>query len=285
MLKGQIDIDLEFTAGTIIFVILVTILFFMILGPLVGVEYSLMASMDEIKATEFANLAKARILDKFGNGMGDLEYDNLDVMVAFNPSELGLGNNYIWIEDLTSGKSWKMGGERGKIRRDIFATISSSFLPVTDESTAVMEAGKEYLIQVYNVGREEKNMMFDIYEDYICSSESENPTSSLYKSLDCGEISGLVKTNADLNYIKSDILTPVRNKAKTSSLARIVPLNDVIAGRLPVSGMRFGDLEKCTENERNYLCFRVMGDNVLPAKIHIEIEKGRELVTPVKSGS
>jgi len=278
MLKGQLDIDIEFMGGTIVFIALALIMFIEILLPLLAMDYNMVTSEEEIRIVEFANLAKARFAELLGNGNGDIAYEKLEKQVGKGLAGVGLADNYLLIEDLRTGKSFEFPGTKGKTKHDVYSTISSSYKAVMSESLVVMEGGEEYIVHIYKI-KDEGDISLDIYQDCVCSQDGPGTDGTgKYKTLGCDDIS-------DLELVEKGVVTHVMGKATNaryrdiSQVARVKPENDITAGDLVITGMSLGKTWGCTESPGEHLCVRLMGDFVLPARIHVELGKGGELVT------
>ena len=107
MLKGQLDVDIEFMGGTIIFIALAVIMFVEVMVPLLGADWTLITSDKEIRSVIFANLARAHFLNETGNGKGDIAYDKLEAQTGKGLAGPGLSGNYISIKSLVSSDSWE----------------------------------------------------------------------------------------------------------------------------------------------------------------------------------
>jgi hypothetical protein len=285
MLKGQTGTDLEYTMSTIIFVFTCTTLFLEVLLPLIFLNYTLSTSSEQMRAIEFANIAESRMTRDFGNGNGDLDYERIYQISGIGA--LGLGNNYIIINSLSTADEWAYGSPiEGSYKHNIFTTIGSSYLDVQNEKKTVLSKGREYLIHIYATGIDKGSISFDIYSDYICSvamqggdaaGKMQSPLTSA-----CSEITVLARQEAGESELR-DMASTASNTG-TKKVARIVPKNDIAAEQLIVAGMKLGSCRDAS-TKRGYECIRFVGDFVLPAKMHAEVARGSDFTSaPSDSG-
>lgn len=272
MLKGQLDVDIEFMGGAIIFVILSLIMFVEILAPLLVVDYTMVTSKDDIRALVTANLAKSRFEEKLGDGNGNMVQDNLDKQVAKGLEGLDATSDLVIVEGIDKEVAWAFGSGEGERMHDIYSTVTSSHAPVDSESQVVMENGKEYMVHAYLIGDPGKNMAFDIYQDYLCGSGGSGPEESgEYRLVSCDEISDLELVEGDIeSYLRGMIV-----EARTGSrVARVKPGSDVTAADLETAGIAFGSLQACSDtggtSMGTYLCTRHVGDFVIPVKVSVQ---------------
>ena len=150
MLKGQaFDVDIEFMGGTIIFIGLALIMFLEILLPLLAVDYVMVTSEEDIKGVVFANLVKSRMINRIGNGDGDIEYTELGTLREGGLAGIGLAANYVMVEDMHTEHSFDFPGKRATVKHDVYATLYSPYKPVMSVSRTVLVKGEEYIVHIY----------------------------------------------------------------------------------------------------------------------------------------
>ncbi len=276
MLKGQLDIDIELMGGTIIFIALTLIMFMEILLPLLVVNYNMETSMEDVRAVEFANLAKARMIANIGSGNGDIDCVRLEALQKKGLRDIGLASNYLLVEDLHKGTTFEFSGKEGETKHDIYATLSSRFLPVTASSDIVMQGHDEYLVHIYKLS--DDSIAMDIQHADSCIMHSQGDVEETrYKAAGCDDISSqeLIEEDAEA-HLKGKV-SKVRDGGD-SQFARVKPQSDITAGELVVTGMELGKTWGCIDSSDSQVCIRVIGDFVFPARIHVELAEGRDIV-------
>lgn len=271
MLKGQLDVDIEFMGGAIVYVILSLIMFTEILAPLLVVDYTMSTSKDDIRALVAANLAKSRMEEKLGDGNGNMVQHDLDTQLAKGLEGMDTTSDLVIVEGVDREVAWSFGSGEGEGMQEIYSTVTSTHAPVVSESQIVMESGNEYVVHAYAFGDTGNNIAIDIYQDYLCGSFGSGPgTAEEYRLVSCDEISDLQLVEGDVESYLRGIIVNARTE---SGLARVKPGYDVTVADLETAGMEFGSLEACSDMSGSmdtYICPREVGDFVFPVKVSVQ---------------
>ncbi|MBN2330736.1 MAG: hypothetical protein JXC85_02875 [Candidatus Aenigmarchaeota archaeon] len=278
MLKGQLDIDIEMMGGTMIFIALTLIMFMEILLPLLVVNYNMETSMEDIRAVEFANLAKARMIDQIGDGEGDIDYARLEALQGSSLGDIGLASNYLLVEDLIKGTTFEFAGKRGKTEHDVYATLSSRFLPSIESSDIVMQGNNEYFVHIYSLSEDGKSIAVDIQDAGSCVMYSQGDIKeSRFKAAGCDDFTSkqVVEDGAEA-LIRGEVSNAM--DSGESQFVRVKPKSDISAGDIVVTGMKLGKSWGCRDSGDPQVCIRQIGDFVFPARIHVELAEGSDIV-------
>jgi hypothetical protein len=278
MLKGQAHTEMNMYSGTLIFFIVSVAIFLALIAPIIYGYGTTGSTENEIRAIEFCNFARQRLLDVMGDG-SDIRYSSIELEAARNMTGLGLSENYMNVENVYTGEYWKFGGDSGRFEHDAFSTVKSEYRNVEEKRETVMSAGKYYLVSSYVVGSE-GSVAVDVYESIMCSDAAGG---SGYRVLSCSNVSVLPAEAGDVDGLRDSVIVPVSTGVKGSAIAMIRPDSDVSAGDLLIAGRKMGSGTECIEKD-GMMCFRVMGDYVFPVKIHTEMEKDASLSADVAAG-
>ena len=283
MLKGQTYLDTEFAIGSLVFIGVIFLIIITVLGPLVFVSVTAGSSENGIKALEYANIAKWRLLNLRGDGEGDISYHSMVSDLAAGQVGLGLARNSMFIEDLSTDSQWVFAKGSEKNEHDVFSTMSTPYLPVSEPSAKLMEANGEYMVHIYRIGPHKKDVAVDVYgNEYICGAKGRSANSlGDFVTMGCEEASSAEKGESDAGDLK-DIITNFRNTGGDEEyvLLRLLFKSDVTAKDIVPGGMKFGDEWDCPpDSDGDYLCVRRMGDYVLPVRIHVEIANDAGMVS------
>jgi hypothetical protein len=274
MLKGSFHTDTNLFWGTLIFVIFSLTMMMAFIGPFDINHSTTVENAGKIRALEFANLARFRLIQHMGNARGDIEYGELQEREESGISDLGLAENYILVEDLRSGEEWEFGDKSGKNVHETFATISAGFLPVEEDKTLLMKKGSEYILSIYRAAESKGSVIVDVYGQPECSEDGksgDHPVPS------CTELSALEKAEVAGKEI-TEAVTRVKN-VEESELMWILAKKDIDAESLVPKGMRFAETGECAGSQKSRLCFRLMGEFISPAKIRAELKNKAQFVS------
>ena len=285
MLKGQMDIDIEFSAGTIIFIAILLLLLTLAVAPLIAFSINTATSSDELRSMEYANLAAGRLAAFAGTGT-ETEYLKMSSMSAKGPQSLGLSDNFMKLSTIPSGGTWVFDGKKGRVEHTVYLTMKSPIMPVLDKKQTILESGRDYVIHAYRL--DEHNMAVDIYSSYTCSDTA--AVNGNYRPVACSSLSVLQNQLMGADDIKKQIVTPVFN-GEDDILAWIEPEAGISAKEiLPESGLKrivtetFSGSWECDSTRGKKVCIRFAGDFAVPLKLDIDMETRAEYTSGLDYG-
>jgi hypothetical protein len=276
---GLLDIDMELMGGTIIFVLVALIMFAEVLGPLMYVDYTMSTATDEVKAVEFSNLARMRLISMAGDGRSSI--DSVKVSSFRTTGEFGLGSNYVTLSSLANGQTWSFGRPQEGYKHDIYSTVTVPWIDIPLQKSVMLRKGNVYIIHIYKIQDGEKNIAFDIYPGTSCGDGA--PAQQAFRPLSCSQAEGLVTVEAGASDLKSAVA--VVSGTGLPKIFRINATADITPERLLIDDKKF---EYCGSATRftNYQCFRLIGKYAMPVRMHVEISPGKDIITvPRASGS
>lgn len=281
MLKGQMDIDIEFTAGTLIFIAIILLVLTLAIAPLISLSVTSASSTDEAKSIEYANLAASRLAAVAGTGT-ETEYSKMSSMSSLGPQSLGLADNYMKLNTIPEGGKWVFKGKKGTLEREAYMTMKTPIIPVTDKDTRVLVRGREYVIHAY--GLNDNNMAVDIYSYYSCAGN--NALKGNFRPLSCSSLETLRKAEMSADDIKTQVVMPVFNSMqKTEIIAWIVASADVNADDMLPEKRALSDNWECNDTRGKKVCIRLAGDYSVPVSINIDMERNAEYTSGLAYGN
>ncbi|MCK4714421.1 MAG: hypothetical protein KAT35_02515, partial [Candidatus Aenigmarchaeota archaeon] len=223
------------------------------------------------------------LLREAGSPDGSIDYMTMSALAPYGSIRLGLGENYMVLEDITTDKEWVFGGEKGAIEHSIFTSMHTQVIPVVDKDETVMEKGTDYILHSYRI--DENNIALDIYTSQICSFSPTTPDETKrYRDIACDEISALGKNLMGKKDIQDQVVGPVANGAAEHVTAWVVPSVRMEAGDMTPRRMRLSDNWECDDDGNVNLCVRFFGDYNIPLKLSIDMERKAEFVRHLEYG-
>jgi hypothetical protein len=270
MLKGQLDIDIEFMGGTIIFVALGCLLYLMIIAPLMAVQYATSEAGSNVGSMGYSNYVKRSLLDARGDG-GMVSRAGLSLAASSGQHPAGAGAGYVAVTDMLGLAEWVFDGEKDKTSsHETFAVMSTDVLPVPVGSFAVMERGKDYVLHSYKAAG---TLMLDIHYDVICGNASrENP--STFTAPRCEDVKLLKAIALDAKGVSSSCAVPVKNDIKGNTLTLVTATSDMKASELVPAGLDLLLASGCVPGKDGGMCVRLVGRQALPLKIYAAYKGG-----------
>lgn len=266
MLKGQIDIDIEFMGGTIIFVVLGSLMYLMLLAPLLAVQHSVSEANEDVVGMEFSNIAKYRLIRDAGDGNTMTTHSGISAAASARTHTSGTAGGYFTVTDVVTERVWEFDGDRNKdFSHETFAAMRTDFMPVSGGSDVVLQAGKDYVVHAYSASG---TLMFDIHDEIICGTgASEEPG---FSAPLCEDVKTLTPTALDAGGISGSLAIPVKNGIQESVLMLVSATSEVKAKELVPAGLDLADEDECVAGKAGVMCVRIVGRHVLPVKIYAE---------------
>jgi hypothetical protein len=272
VLKGQLDVDMEFMGGTLLFVALAFITFMVVLLPLHLLDYNIASSLDDIDVMELSNLVKLRLESDLGDGKGNIDAAKLGSWEGFSVDESGLPVDFVSLKDIITGSTVSYGLRASERVHHVFSTVSASRLPVGDAAGAVMLEGRDYLVHIYRLGDDDQRIAMDIYSEEVCESGTGGVQAPGYPGLPCSDIGALVPLEGDVESFLRGKISETRS-GEGAETAWVRPGSDVAPGDLLPPTFGFGSILQCrdtpVELERPVLCVRRAGGFVSPVRIAV----------------
>ncbi|MFH0956924.1 MAG: hypothetical protein V1813_03605 [Candidatus Aenigmatarchaeota archaeon] len=268
--KGQLDIDIEFMGGTIIFVALGCLLYLMIIAPLLAVQYATSEAGSNVGSMEYSNYMKRSLLDARGDG-SMMSRAGLSLAVSSGQHPAGAGAGYVAVTDMLGLAEWVFDGEKDKTSsHETFAVMSTDVFPAPEGSFSVMQKGKDYVVHAYKAGG---TLMLDIHYDVICGSVSrEDP--SAFTAPRCEDVKPLRAVALDAKGVSSSCVVPVKNGKQERTLTLVTASSDVEASDLVPAGLDLLLASDCVPGKDGGMCVRLVGRQALPLRIYAAYKGG-----------
>jgi hypothetical protein len=264
MLKGQLDIDIEFMGGTIIFVTLGVLIYVMIIAPLLAVQYATNEAGSDVGSMGYSNYVKRSLLTTRGDG-SIISRAGLSLAASSGQHPAGAGSGYVSVTDILGQGEWIFDGDmEKKSSHETFAVLSTDVLPAPEGSFTVMKSGKDYVVHAYTTGG---TLMLDIHHDVICGSVSREDPLSFTAPL-CEDVKLLKPMTLDARGISSSCAVPVKNGIEASTLTLVTASSDMKAENLVPAGLDLLAGAECVPGKAGKMCVRIVGRQALPLKIY-----------------
>jgi hypothetical protein len=268
--KGQLDIDIEFMGGTILFVALGCLIYFMIIAPLLAVQYATNEAGSDVGSMGYSNYVKRSLLTAYGDGSA-VSRTGISLATSSGQQSTRAGSGYVSVTDILGQGEWIFDGDREKSSsHETFTTMSTDVFPVPDGSFIVMKSGKAYVVHAYTIGG---TLMLDIHYDVICGSSPREGALSFMAPL-CEDVKLLKPVALDAGGVSSSCVVPVKNGIQASTLTLVRPSSDVSAGNLVPGGLGLLLASDCTPGKADGMCVRIVARQSLPLKIYAEYKGG-----------
>jgi hypothetical protein len=268
--KGQLDIDIEFMGGTILFVALGVLIYLMIIAPLLAVQYATSEAGSNVGSMGYSNYVKRSLLTTSGDG-STISRAGLSLAASSAQNPAGYKSGYVSVTDILGQGEWIFDGDmEKKSSHETFAVMSTDVLPVPDGSFIVMKSGKDYVVHAYTAAG---TLMLDIHHDIICGGSSRED--QLYFTAPiCEDVKLLKPTALDAGGVSSSCVVPVKNGIKASTLTLVRPSSDMKASEVVPGGLDLLSASECVPGKAGKMCVRIVGRQALPLRIYASYNGG-----------
>ncbi len=268
MLKGQLDIDIEFMGGTIIFVFFAMIFFSMLLVPIVANSSVTSRVHNSVDQLSFANLAESYMVRDYANENGVPDF----LMMSLDTNLLKSFRNFVLFEQIPSGKiifplfSVSSINPDDATGHDTYGITWTSFESTKPEDILI-PAGRISLVDVHSNG---SLVIIDVYGYPRCSTGNSERTGLTVYPL-CSSVSDA--NIIDSESARDELILSVINGAFPSMTFFVRAAKDIRVS--DITKPFKGDVSAtCEDNGEHPVCIRKFSDYTTATRIHVEITPG-----------
>ncbi|MBN1896828.1 MAG: hypothetical protein JW789_03840 [Candidatus Aenigmarchaeota archaeon] len=268
MLKGQLDIDIEFMGGTIIFVFFAMIFFSMLLFPIVANSSVTSRVHNSVDQLSFSNLAEAYIERDYANENGVPDF----LRMSLDTNLLKSFRNFVLFEQIPSGRfifpkySVMSMNPDDSIGHDTYGITWTGF-ENTKPGDILIPVGKISLVDVHRNG---SLVIIDVYDYPRCSTGTSERTGLTVYPL-CSSVSEA--SIVDSESARDELILSVINGAFPGTVFFMRAAKDIMVSDIMQSFKGYVSAT-CEDSGEHNVCIRKFSDYTTATRIHVEITPG-----------